>query len=108
MESLMRRLLKQVLKIRNEGQKEYAHDEGNVFANFERVAETLKLPREKVLMTYLLKHIDGIVAHVEGHESQREAVSGRITDAIVYLCLLHAMCVEDNIKEVEYWTSNRT
>ena len=88
----MRRLLKQVLKIRNEGQKEYAHDEGNVFANFERVAETLKLPREKVLMTDLLKHIDGIVAHVEGHESQREAVSGRITDAIVYY-VFYMLCV---------------
>jgi len=46
-------------------------------------------------MTYLLKHIDGISAYVKGHKSQREDVTGRITDAIVYLMLLWAMVVED-------------
>ncbi len=95
MQSLMQSLLKQVLKTRDDGQKEYAHDIDNVFANFERVANTLNIPREKVLMTYLLKHIDGIVAYVDGHKSQREDVSGRIVDAIVYLCLLHGMNQDD-------------
>ena len=47
--------------------------------------------REQALMTYLLKHIDGIMAHINGHKSQREDVSGRITDAIVYLLLLQGM-----------------
>jgi hypothetical protein len=95
MQSLMQSLLKQVLQTRDDGQKEYAHDIDNVFANFERVANTLNIPREKVLMTYLLKHIDGIVAYIEGHKSQREDVSGRIVDAIVYLALLHGM-TKDN------------
>ena len=104
----MERLLKQVLIQRDEGQKEYAHDEDNVFANFQRVANTLKVPQEKVLMTYLLKHIDGIVSYVEGHRSQREAVSGRIVDAIVYLCLLDGMITQDLIKDTEYWTSTFT
>tara|TARA_R110002020_G_scaffold37051_7_gene111688 strand:- start:479 stop:754 length:276 start_codon:yes stop_codon:yes gene_type:complete len=87
----MKSLLEKVLQTRDDGQKEYAHDIDNVFANFDRVANTLNIPREKVLMTYLLKHIDGIVSYIEGHKSQREDVSGRIVDAIVYLGLLHGM-----------------
>jgi len=43
----------------------------------------------------MLKHIDGICSFVEGHKSQREDVRGRITDVIVYLCLLWGM-VEQN------------
>ena len=50
-------------------------------------------------MVYLLKHIDGISSYVDGHKSQREDVSGRITDAIVYLFLLWAMI--DGIKELD-------
>tara|TARA_Y100000310_G_scaffold153726_1_gene153205 strand:- start:56 stop:328 length:273 start_codon:yes stop_codon:yes gene_type:complete len=83
--------LKQVLKIRDAGQKEYARTEDNVFANFERVSSFTGVSREQALMTYLLKHIDGIMAHINGHKSQREDVSGRITDAIVYLLLLQGM-----------------
>tara|TARA_R100000808_G_C2135347_1_gene143756 strand:- start:851 stop:1042 length:192 start_codon:yes stop_codon:yes gene_type:complete len=39
-------------------------------------------------MVYLLKHIDGINAYIDGHKSQREGVEGRIIDTIVYLFLL--------------------
>ena len=81
---------------RNAGQKEYAQDIENVFGNFERIANLLEISREKVLMTYLLKHIDGISAYVKGHKSQREDVTGRITDAIVYLMLLWAMNRDDS------------
>tara|TARA_R100000458_G_scaffold12744_1_gene10536 strand:- start:452 stop:643 length:192 start_codon:yes stop_codon:yes gene_type:complete len=49
-------------------------------------------------MVYLLKHIDGISSFVNGHKSQREDVRGRITDAIVYLCLLWGMIEEENSK----------
>ena len=45
-------------------------------------------------MVYILKHIDGIIAHVDGHKSQREHIHGRITDAIVYLTLLWGMLDE--------------
>lgn len=83
-------------RLRQEGQKEYAHSEDNAFANFERVGKMLNLPREKVLMVYLLKHIDGIIAWVNGHRSQREDVSGRIGDARVYLALLMGMALEDD------------
>ena len=42
-------------------------------------------------MVYLLKHVEGISSYIDGHKSQREDVSGRITDTIVYLFLLWAM-----------------
>ena len=80
--------------MREAGQKEYARKENNAFANFERVSEHIESSREKVLMVYLLKHIDGISSFVNGHKSQREDIRGRITDAIVYLCLLWGM-IED-------------
>ena len=84
-----------IMRTRDAGQKEYAHGRENVFANFERGARALDISREKVLMTYLLKHIDGISAYVKGHKSQREDITGRITDAIVYLMLLWAMSREE-------------
>ena len=84
-------MLKEVKETRDAGQKEYAHTEENVFANFVRISESLDSKPNKVLMTYLLKHIDGINAWVKGHDSQREDVSGRIKDSIVYLFLLWAM-----------------
>ena len=63
-------------------------------ANFKRVGEYLNLPPEKALMVYLMKHIDGITAYIDGHQSQREPVEGRIIDAIVYLFLLWGMLDE--------------
>ena len=83
------------MRTRDAGQKEYAHGQHNVFANFERVAQSVDSTREKVLMVYLLKHIDGVSAYLKGHKSQREDVRGRITDAIVYLMLLWGMIVEE-------------
>ena len=89
-------ILKEVTVTRDSGQKEYAHDESDVFANFNRVANLLEEDRKKVLMTYMLKHVDGIAAYVKGHKSQREDVTGRITDCIVYLMLLWGMIEEEN------------
>lgn len=98
MENLMSKIFQQIQKMREAGQKEYARKKSNAFGNFERVAEYVDSTREKVLLTYLLKHIDGISSFVNGHESQREDVRGRITDAIVYLCLLWGM-IESRKKE---------
>ena len=91
-------ILPEITKTRDAGQKEYAHDEDKVFANFERVANALDTSREKVLMVYLLKHIDGISAYSKGHKSQREDVRGRLTDAIVYLMLLWGMVADESVK----------
>ena len=95
MQTLMNAIIKEVTLTRDEGQKEYAHDEKDVFANFNRVANLLGEDRKKVLMTYMLKHIDGIAAYVKGHKSQREDVTGRITDCMVYLMLLWGMIEEE-------------
>ncbi len=81
--------------MRAAGQKEYARKTSNAFANFERVGENLGIDKKKVLLVYLLKHIDGVCSYVQGHKSQREDVRGRITDVIVYLCLLWGMVIED-------------
>ena len=89
-------IIKEVTLVRNEGQKEYAHDKEDVFANFNRVANLLEEDRKKVLMTYMLKHVDGIAAYVKGHKSQRENVTGRITDCMVYLMLLWGMIEEED------------
>ena len=97
MAKLMDNILKEVIVTRDSGQKEYAHDDDNVFANFNRVAHLLEIDRKKVLMTYMLKHVDGIAAFVKGHKSQREDVTGRITDCIVYLMLLWGMIEDDGI-----------
>ena len=88
---LMSDIMTEVIDMHRKGQKEYAMDEDNVFANFERIAEQTGLDRKMVLWTYLMKHIDGIAAYLKGHRSQRENVDGRLTDAIVYLCILWGM-----------------
>jgi len=81
--------------MREAGQKEYAQDIDEIFANFHRIAKDMSIDRKKVLMVYMLKHIDGINAFVKGHKSQREDVTGRITDCIVYLMLLWGMIKEE-------------
>ena len=84
--------------MRAAGQKEYARETNNAFANFERVADHIDSTKEKVLMVYLLKHIDGISSFVNGHKSQREDVRGRLTDLTVYLWLLWGMIEESEGK----------
>ena len=84
-----------VRDMHTKGQKEYAMDEDNVFANFERIAEQTSFDKKMVLWIYLMKHIDGIASYLKGHKSQRENVEGRLTDAIVYLCILWAMIEEE-------------
>ena len=107
---LFKVFINEITSTRDAGQKEYAHSKDNVFANFERVAANLDISREQALMVYLLKHMDGINAWIKGHRSQREDVTGRIKDAIVYLCLLWGMTkeeiyelVQDNPMGVSEW-----
>ena len=95
MVEVMARLQGEEKIARGAGQQEYAQDDSNAFANFERVAAATDTTREKVLLVYLLKHIDGISSYVKGHRSQRESIRGRITDARVYLALLAGMVEED-------------
>ena len=80
----------EVCKTRNAGQEEYA-TENNVFADFESTAKLSGITPEIVIYIFLNKHIRGIGAFIRGRSSQREDVTGRIKDAIVYLFLLWAM-----------------
>ncbi len=95
MQALMTRIMDKISETRDAGQKEYARDLDNVFANFERVASFVGVNREKALLTYMIKHVDGLCAYADGHQSQREDVRGRLTDIIVYCILMWGM-VEDN------------
>jgi hypothetical protein len=92
MSDLMEETFKRLREIRKAGQAEYAHDPNNAFGNFDRIAERIQISREKVWLTYFLKHVDGIIAHINGHVSQRENVAGRIDDCQVYLELFRGMC----------------
>jgi len=97
MTQVMNDLFADCKETRASGQKEYAHDTSNAFRNFESLAKELNLDRKKVLWIYLKKHLDGILAAINGHVSQREPVRGRIKDAIVYLVLLEGMFEEDSV-----------
>lgn len=83
------------------GHSEYAHADSNAFRNFEGTSGDLNITREQVLWVFLKKHIDGIVAHINGHTSQREDVRGRIKDARMYLALLWGM-----LDDKEDWVIN--
>lgn len=87
--------------VRGVAQKEYAHDDAEACANFIRLGKDLNLDPKKVLWIYLRKHLDGILAYINGFKSQREDVRGRIKDARVYLVLLRAL-IEDEEGEVKY------
>lgn len=80
-------------------QKEYAHGEDdNCFNNFLRASREVDAHPMKILWVYAMKHKDGIAAWLKGHRSQRESVTGRIKDLIVYLFLLWAW-IEENESE---------
>lgn len=101
---LMDRVFAELQETREAGQKEYAHDESNALANFERTGKDLGIAREKVLYIFAKKHWDGVLAWINGHRSQREDVRGRIKDMIVYLVLLWAMAddEEDQLSGFEH------
>lgn len=82
-----------VMELRKQGNKEYAHSE-DTLANFKRVAERTGITPEQVLMVYAEKHIDGIHSYISGHKSQREGVIGRINDLVVYMGLLRCLIEE--------------
>lgn len=94
-EAIMDQVFSECHALREAGQAEYAHDDQSALANFNRLASILEIPREYVLLVYLLKHIDGIAAHAKGHRSQRESVKGRINDCITYLVRLRCMVEEE-------------
>ena len=97
MSNLMDRvIIPEIKKTRAQGQAEYARTDADVLANFNRVGKTLNMDPDKVIAVYLLKHIDGVISYIDGHKSQRENITGRLTDIIVYCCLLWASAEDKN------------
>ena len=72
----------------------------NVFANFNRAAERLGISPEKVLMVYLLKHMDGVISWVNGREETREGIEDRIKDLRNYLGLLYQMVIARELEKL--------
>lgn len=101
MQEIMKAVFNECMKLREEGQKEYAHDDEDAFANFNDDAQALRIDRMKCLYVFMHKHIRGIVSYINGHRSQRENVRGRINDVIVYLCLLRGM-IEEEERQVDH------
>ena len=97
-DKLTNEIWESIMTTRNQGQNEYARTEADVLANFKRIGNWKDETQESVLMTYMLKHVDGIMAYINGHVSQRENIRGRITDIMVYCMLLWAMVEEGEDK----------
>ena len=97
-DNLTSKIWETILNTRNQGQDEYARTETEVLSNFKRIGNWKDETQESVLMTYMLKHVDGIMAYINGHTSQRENIRGRITDIMVYCMLLWAMVEEGENK----------
>ena len=81
----------EIQALREAGQREYAHSDDNAFRNFDTTGHETKVSPELVLWIFMKKHLDGILAYINGHESQREDVRGRINDTIVYLFILRGL-----------------
>ena len=92
-------MIDEIKETRDDGQKEYARTETDVLANFKRIGDWKDETQESILMTYLLKHIDGMLSYVSGFTSQREDIRGRITDVMVYCMLFWAMVEESEDAE---------
>lgn len=95
MAQVMETMFAEEMKTREAGQKEYSHVDAEAFTNFNKLAEELHIDRKMVLWIYVRKHLDGILAYLNGHKSQREDVRGRIMDTRVYLALLRGMIEEE-------------
>jgi len=89
-------LLAEVVAMKNTKGKEYANSSDR-FENFNRLAKQLELPRDKVLLVYLTKHLDAINYYTKTrNDSPSEPIRGRIVDAITYLTILAGMWAEDS------------
>jgi hypothetical protein len=88
----------EIMALREAGQKEYAHDVNNAFANFERASADLGIDRKQILWVFAMKHRDGVQSYLDGHRSQRENVRGRINDLIVYSLILRGMVEEEIVQ----------
>jgi hypothetical protein len=94
-DKIAEQIVTQVRRMRETKGREYSQT-ADRFDNFNRLAARLNLPRNKVLLVYLTKHLDAIESYVQnGRTCSSEPIFGRIVDAITYLMLLGGMIAED-------------
>lgn len=67
-------------------------------ANFKRLAASLGVTPEFIVLVYLTKHLDGINSFVANGGELSEPIFGRIDDAILYLVLLKACIFEQAVE----------
>lgn len=83
--------------------QEYANNDDDQLDNFKRLSKNLGMPPEKCLMVYATKHFDSLnyfIKNIENSEyinNLSEPIEGRISDIILYMCLLEGLIVERNI-----------
>jgi hypothetical protein len=97
-DEIMRHTFEHLEKLSATKGMEYRQDNlDNVHDNFDRQALEMDMPSEKVLMTFLNKHLDSIKTYIkrstsgEVYPTPSEPIYGRVDDAILYLLLLKAM-----------------
>jgi hypothetical protein len=90
-------LLKKVVVMKDTKGLEYAHSKDR-FANFNRLAEGLKLPNTQIAWVYAMKHKDSIESYLRGEYKGTEPIRGRVVDLITYLTLIAGMIEEQENK----------
>jgi len=73
--------------------KDYT-DGNDRLSNFKQAAQRLQITPNLVWAVYFGKHIDAIFSHVRNGQVESEPIKDRIADAINYLLLYWAICVE--------------
>lgn len=104
MAKLLTRMQAEEQEVRAAGQKEYAHDPDNAHRNFDKIAEKYagcEVTPLLVLMIYFEKHLDGLVAYMKGHQSQREPIAGRIKDMRLYLALARGIIERAGVTDAD-------
>ena len=92
-------LLGKVIKMKDTKGKEYSNDDGERFANFNRLAAALNMTNIQIAWVYLAKHLDSIASYCRtGKSFSEEGIEGRIVDTITYLTLIAGM-IEENQRE---------
>lgn len=99
---IARGIFENVLEISESKGKAYAGN-GDSLANFKRNAERLGLSKYQIWAVYFNKHIDSINNAITQNPNspvdKTESMSGRIIDAVTYLCILEALLEEDENNE---------
>ena len=97
---LVKKLLGEAQKIAYDKGKAYSDED--TLSNFKRNAERWNLTKYQVWGVYFGKHIDCIQNAIKNTPEKpidkTEGLKNRIIDAINYLCILHCLLEEDNLK----------